>query len=514
MAMIASFFSLYLATLLLLVSTGLFNTYVGVRLTAISVSEVWIGGIMAAYYLGLVLGARTGHKLIMQVGHIRAYAVMAAVTTVTVLVQTLVDNLWVWLWFRFVAGIAMVTLFMVLESWLNEQTENHLRGRVFAFYMVFSGLGTVLGQMSLTMFRHLNYEPLVFVAICTALCLIPIALTRRLHPALPLPAPLNVRYYVARVPVSLTVLFIAGMIAGAFYGLAPVFIARQDVSSQQVSLFLAAAVTAGLVSQWPMGWLADRVNRANMIRINAILLTVLAIPLWGGWAPPYWLLIVFSCLLGVLQFTLYPLGAAFANDNVDPERRVGLSAILLMVYGIGACIGPLVAGFFMRQFNPGALYIFTSFCAGILAVFVRTQRITGDHLSQDAPTSFVPMPNTLQSSPVSSVLDPRVDVASDVSHEPIAPDDMLPTTTPAAAEGVDATAPATADPGHAGTPDPASEAPQTPSASAAPPAPEGQPAPGAAPATAAPLGGDAAESAGNQDHDGADRKGDAKHVDP
>jgi MFS family permease len=232
--MVAGFFSLYLATLLLLIGSGLFNTYLGLRLTAVSVSEVWIGALIAVYYLGLVFGARIGHKVIISVGHIRAYSATAAIVTVTVLALALVDNLWVWLGFRFIAGVAMVTQFMVLESWLNEQTENHQRGRVFAFYMVCSSLGTVLGQLALTLFPRLNYEPLIFVAICSALCLVPVALTRRSHPALQVPAPIQIKYYMSRVPLSLTVLFGAGTIIGAFSGLAPVYAAKQGLSSNQV----------------------------------------------------------------------------------------------------------------------------------------------------------------------------------------------------------------------------------------------------------------------------------------
>src|SRR5690554_462022 len=247
---IGAFSSLFLATLLLLIGSGLFNTYVGLRLSATATSEVWIGGIIAAYYLGLVLGARVGHKLIIRVGHIRAYAATAAVVTVTVLIQALIDVLVLWIALRFVAGIAMVTQFMVLESWLNEQTENHMRGRVFAFYMVFSSLGTVLGQLALTLFPQLNFEPLVFAAMCSALCLIPVALTRRLHPALQVPAPIHAKYYVARVPLSMTVLFVAGTITGAFYGLAPVYAIKQGLSNDQVAVFLAAAVASGMVSQW------------------------------------------------------------------------------------------------------------------------------------------------------------------------------------------------------------------------------------------------------------------------
>jgi MFS family permease len=416
---VAAFSSLYLATLLLLVGSGLFNTYLGLRLTAVSVSEIWVGALIAVYYLGLVFGARMGHKVIIQVGHIRAYAANAAVVTVSVLALALVDHLWIWLLFRFIAGVAMVTQFMVLESWLNEQTENHMRGRVFAFYMVFSSLGTVLGQLALTLFPELNFEPLVFVAICSSLCLIPVALTRRLHPALQVPAPIHVKYYVARVPLSMTVLFVAGTVTGAFYGLAPVYAIKHGLSSDQVAVFLAAAVASGMVSQWPLGWLADRINRPSMIRINAVMLAVLSVPLWGWWTFPYWALILFSCAFGVLQFTLYPLGAAFANDNVDPERRVGLSAILYMVYGIGACVGPLVAGVLMRELNTSMYFVFVSACAAILIVAVRPRKVTGANLSEDAPTHFVPMSDSLQSSNVMAAMDPRVDVDSDVSFEPV-----------------------------------------------------------------------------------------------
>ncbi|HUH60640.1 MAG TPA: MFS transporter [Candidimonas sp.] len=417
--MVAAFSSLYLATLLLLIGSGLFNTYMGLRLTAESVSEVWVGAVIAVYYLGLVFGARRGHKLIIQVGHIRAYVASAAIVTVTVLAQALVDNLWIWLLFRFIAGVAMVTQFMVLESWLNEQTENHQRGRVFAFYMVFSSLGTVLGQLALTLFPSLNYEPLIFVAMCSALCLIPVALTGRLHPALQVPVPIHAKYYIARVPMSLTVLFVAGTITGAFYGLAPVYATRVGLSSDQVAVFLAAAVASGLLFQWPLGWLADRINRVGLIRVNAVILALLAVPLWGWWTFPYWALLLFSCVFGILQFTLYPLGAAFANDNVDPDRRVGLSAILYMVYGLGACVGPLIVGLLMRELNASMYFVFVSACAAILVVFVRPQKVTGENLSEDAPTHFVPMSDSLQSSNVVAALDPRVDVESDVSDKPV-----------------------------------------------------------------------------------------------
>lgn len=419
---IASFSSLYFATLLLLLGTGLVNTYMGIRLTEAQVSEVWVGALIAVYYLGLVLGARTGHRLISGVGHIRAYSATAAVVTVAVLIQALVDNLWVWTFLRFMAGLAMVTQFIVIESWLNEQTENALRGRVLAFYMVFSGLGTVLGQFALTLFPELDYRPLIFAGICSILCLLPVALTRRLHPTVPQPVPIMLNYYLKRVPMSLTVVLIGGLLTGSFYGLGPVFAYKQNLGSDQAAMFVATAVAAALASQWPLGWLADRVDRASLIRFNALLLVMFAVPLWGWFVLPYWALLLLSGVLGMLQFTLYPIGAAFANDNVEPERRVGLSATLLMVYGFGACLGPMLVGVLMRELHPGILFVFAAACAAVLVAYIRPESVTGKHLTEDAPTHFVPM-TEIQTTPVVAELDPRVDPDLDPELGPeIAPE--------------------------------------------------------------------------------------------
>lgn len=418
---LTSFSSLFLATLLMLTGTGLFNTYMGVSLTANSVSEVWVGALIATYYLGLVCGARLGHKLLIRVGHIRAFVACAALATSMILLQTLVSTMAFWLVFRFISGIAMVTQFMVIESWLNEQTENHKLGRVFSFYMVVSGAGTVLGQIALTAYDTLDLRPLTLVAVCQVLCMIPIALTARSHPPTPLPAPLDIRFFLERVPLSMIVLFIAGNLVGAFYGLAPVYGAKLGLTPSEVALFVAASVTAGLISQWPIGWLSDRINRAGLIRFNAAILVVLPVLMWGWISLPFWMLILISCGFGVLQFTLYPLGSALANDHVDPEKRVGLSAILLMVYGVGACIGPMVAGVLMNIGGPTMYYVFITVCAAILVWQVRPTRITGAHQSSDAPVNFVAMPDSLQSSPASAALDPRVDPDLDIHMEMVDP---------------------------------------------------------------------------------------------
>lgn len=352
-----AFASLYFAILLLSLGTGLYNTYMALRLTQDGVSQTWVGLLMSAYYFGLVLGVRFGHQLILQFGHIRAYGASAALVAVMVLVQTLVPYMPLWLLFRVIVGIAMVTQYMVLESWLNDQSETDNRGAVFSFYMIMSSLGIVLGQVAINQFPDLDTAALNAVAISICLCLIPIALTRRPHPVLKSQAPLHFGLYLRLVPNALITLFLGGMITSSFYGLAAVYASQKGLNPAEVSLFLSVCVLVGLVSQWPMGYLSDRLNRLKMIRLNAFLLALLTLPLILLPQLSFASLLMVVAFLGSLQFTIYPLAVAAANERVGPALRVGLSGAILLAFSVGAALGPFIAGNLMDIGGAEMLYV-------------------------------------------------------------------------------------------------------------------------------------------------------------
>ncbi|WP_026349926.1 MFS transporter [Bordetella sp. FB-8] len=389
-ATLAVFTPLYLTSLMLLASTGMLAMYIGLFLAQQSVSETWIGALMAGYYLGVVLGGRMGHRLISRVGHIRAFAVCAAVGTCLVLALDLSSWLPLWLGLRIAFGIMIVTALVVIESWFNEKATNQQRGRVFAAYMVVSSLGTMLGQLTLTRYTRLDEQPLIIAAMLCALSLVPLAVVNAGHPSTPRPAPLDLPYYFKRVPSALFVLVVSGLEQGSFYGLAAVYAVKQGCTPAQAAVFMSVAVGCSLLSQWPMGWLSDRFGRERLVRCNAMLLAVLPVLLWGWFVPPFWLLILIACVQGPLQSSLYPLGVALANDRIDPERRVGVSAVLYMAYGVGACVGPLVAGALMAHTEPASYYVFVSGCAALLAV-IAARRI-GPGAGSETPTANIAEP--------------------------------------------------------------------------------------------------------------------------
>jgi len=404
-----AFGTLYFAALLMLVGSSLLNTYLGLYLSQNGAADFWVGALMAANYFGLVIGGRVGHRLIARVGHIRAYVACAGVMTAAVLGHGFFNELSLWLVFRVLIGVGLMCQYMVIESWLNEQAAANERGKVFSGYMLATFSGQLLGQLALRLQPDLGIELLLLVALCFALCLVPVALTGRLHPKPLHPVAFSPLFFFKRVPQSLTTMVISGLITGSFYGLAPLYAKRQGFDTEHISLFMAVCVLAGLLAQAPLGWLSDRYERSGLIFGAALLLALSALPL--AFLPKIPLTVLFACGFSVclLQFCLYPLAVAFSNDHIEAERRVELSAMLLITYGVGACIGPLLCGFLMDLYGAHMLYVFASLCALLLALWVRPAKVTHQHQASDAPLQHVAVPADLNNSPLAAALDPRVD---------------------------------------------------------------------------------------------------------
>jgi len=407
-ASVLAFRALYLAAFLLQIGLGLFNTYIALRLSANQVDEFWIGALMAAYYLGLVSGGKLGYRLIARSGHIRTYVACAGVVTAAILMHGLEQSLPTWLFLRCIIGMAAMCQYMVLESWLNEQATSETRGKAFSGYMLSIYFDMILGQIVLLVHPALTVELLIFIGMCFSLCLVPLALTGRIHPTPLTITPMEPKYFIKAVPKSLTTVMLAGMVTGSFYGLAPLYASAQDLSTEQVGLFMACCIAAGLLVQWPLGLLSDRIDRAKLIRCCSLLLILAAFPLAVMINPSYEMLFVGGFSVCCMQFCLYPLGVAFANDHVKPERRVSLSAMLLIATGIGSCVGSLLAGALMRYLGSNMLYVFVMTCGIVLVWRIRPDVVAQLKTAVDAPVVHVAMPDNVGSQ-LTVALDPRVD---------------------------------------------------------------------------------------------------------
>ena len=408
-ATLLSFGALFTSALLFLMGGGVLNTQLSLRMTQVGFSTPTIGITLACYFLGLVVGYFLCHRLIERVGHIRSFAVFAAAGTTIVILHGLYTSAVFWALLRFFNGITNFGLFMVIESWLNECCQRETRGRVFSVYMTLTYMGIGLGQLLINFGNGGGQNVLFIAALLFSLSLIPVSLTRSVHPELPRTAGYNFIALFRKVPVGMLGCFASGMTNSAFFSMAPVFGTKIGLSVFQLSWFMSITVIGGFAVQWIVGIVSDRFDRTLILCLEAVLISLLSIVILIYNGSSYFRFLVEMAIFGGLIFAVYPVAVARANDVFEGRDAVAVSSALLLCYSIGAVFGPILASSVMTLVKtPYGLYVYWSLVAGIFAVVTIylkfRERITIIPVPEQV--NFVPMKNT---SSVAMVLDPRTD---------------------------------------------------------------------------------------------------------
>ncbi len=246
---------------------GLLSTLLGVRAVAEGFPTEVTGLVMSAYYAGFVIGTQVADKLIGRVGHIRAFAVFAATTSIAAVAHAILVDPIAWGVLRLAGGFGMAGLSMVTESWLNERATNENRGRVLSVYMLTVFIGIGAGQFLLVLGSPEGFMLFSIAAILFCLALIPVSLTRATSPA-PIESS---RFTLAKMwrlsPLALVGMFAGGLITGAFSGMGAVFATEVGLDTAGVSRMMAIAVLGGLLLQWPLGRLSDKWDRRWVLTV-------------------------------------------------------------------------------------------------------------------------------------------------------------------------------------------------------------------------------------------------------
>ena len=366
------------------------------------------GAIMAAYYLGLALGGWRGKHVIFRIGHIRAFAVFAAITASATLAYSLFFHPAAWLVLRIVNGFCIAGMTATIESWLNMRSSNETRGRVLGFYMLTFYLAVAAGQSMVNLAEVGSGDLFMYAAALIGLALVPVAMTQLGEPNLSESRVLGVRELYAASKVGVVGALVAGLMVGSFYALAIVFARRIGLSVSESALFMSTVVLGGLVAQLPMGALADRYDR-RVVMSGALIAVGLAwgvLSLFVASGVPFPTLLIVALAFGGAMSSVYPLCVAQTFDRLERKFYIAASGRLLMVYSIGATIGPLLASGLMARFGPSSFFVFESSVAILYAIFVLLQLARRPQIARAQQEPYVPLPDV---TPIAMALDPRTE---------------------------------------------------------------------------------------------------------
>lgn len=384
--------SLLLGYALMIVANALFNTLLGIRMELEQFGASVTGLVMSAYFLGLLVGARFVSRVIARVGHIRCFGLFASIISIVALIHILWVNPWVWGVMRVTSGFCMAGMITITESWLNSRTDNQHRGQVLSWYMITNYGAAGLGQLLLPLADPGEFVLFCLISILFSAALVPVMVTRATAPRPSPPAKISIARLYRLAPLACVATMGSGIMNANFYSLAPVFTQRIGMALNETSVFMAVSVLSGVVLQWPLGRLSDRIGRANVL-VGIALVTAascFAIALLSTTAGAW--LYVIAAAYGGTVFTVYSVAAAQANDMSEPDKLVMVAGSLLIAFGIGAIIGPVLGGVAMRAIGPGALFGVNGVIASFIALYALKQSAALGRAR--ALSRFLPAPGT------------------------------------------------------------------------------------------------------------------------
>ena len=333
----------------------------------------------------------------------RAFGTFASVGAIVARMTGLIIEPNAWIALRAVTGFTMAGAYMVIESWLNERATVQARGSILAAYMVSLYCGQALGLLLLGASGDLPAVPFQLASMLISLSIIPLCLTRTSAPPPAEASSFGTATLFAGSPLGTVGAVTTGLMLGAFYGLAAVQVRRLGLDLKQTANFMTIAILGGVALQWPLGRLSDLYDRRQVIVLSfaATLCVSLAISLLARAGSG---LLILGAMFGGLSFALYPLCVAHCNDRLLGSQRVAASGRLVLLYSVGAALGPIGGALFMTGWSTGGLFLFIALCAGGTTAFGLWRQKATPPVPAPEQQDFQILPRT---TPIASLLDPN-----------------------------------------------------------------------------------------------------------
>ena len=299
----------------------------------------------------------------------------------------------VWFLLRFLLGVGNSLLFTTGDTWVNQMVDDRVRGRWLGIYGTIGMAGWAVGPIIGASLDPLTYWPFLvgFGAIVIATGLL--SPTRRI----------DIRVFEgsgrgAGASQLMVVLLVAptvclssgmfGIVEGGMNSFAHLY--TMDVLGAEHRTIGYAVIWVGAVGaiffQYPIGWLADRVDRGwllvSCVLTVAVMISLLPWLIQAG-TKPWWTplgLALWSSIVvwGGAMGATFTVGLTLVGQRFRGVQLIAANAVFTLLFGIGGLLGPFVVGSAMGRFGPIG-YPTSLFCVvTAYALFALYRQVTRD----------------------------------------------------------------------------------------------------------------------------------------
>ena len=378
---------LFLGILFIGLGNGLQGTLSSWRADFEGFSVLTTGLIMSGYFIGQLVSSILAPKQIKKTGQIRTYAAYASIASTAILIQILFIEPPVWFVARFLSGFCIAGIMIIVEGWLNSISSNENRGQIFSIHMIVVWTGLALGQGLFAVDDPSGVSLFLLASILLSVSLIPILLTEIKAPESDVQESLGLRALWKASPAGVATIGLSGLASAGFFGVGTIYAVKADLSVSETALFMTLFIGFGAASQWPLGWLSDKIDRRKVILLCCASVICICIIL-TSFEFTSKILLILSALVGACTLPLYSLGVAQANDRLEPKQMISASGTIVLVFSVFAALGPLTMSYFLELFEMFGFMLYMGIVHLVIAVTVIIMMMINKNVDESEQTDF------------------------------------------------------------------------------------------------------------------------------
>ncbi|WFE76268.1 MFS transporter [Roseinatronobacter sp. S2] len=394
--------ALLLGMLLLMVGNGVQGTLLGIRGAIEGFTTFQMSVVMSAYFVGFLFGSRATPELIRRVGHVRVFAALGSLISAILVLYAAIPDWIVWALLRVLIGFCFSGVYVTAESWLNNASTNENRGQTLSLYMIVQMVGIICAQALINFADPAGFMLFVIPSVLVSLAFAPILLSVSPAPTFGTTKSMSIRQLYDVSPLGVVGIFLMGGVFAAMFGMTAVWGTQAGLSVLEISVFTGAIYFGGLVFQFPLGWLSDRMDRRKLVVYVALAGTLGGVTAVIFDLSFVWLVGV-ALIIGGISNPLYSLLVAYTNDYLESDQMAAASGGLLFVNGVGAIIGPLCIGWLMGVIGPSGFFLYIVLLTLALAIYAMWRMTQRPAVPVDQTGPFAPVSPVVSAATVEAV---------------------------------------------------------------------------------------------------------------
>ncbi len=352
--------ALLLGMLLLMIGNGVQGTLLGIPGSIEGFTPDVMSYLMSAYMIGMLIGSQVAPILIINVGHVRVFAALASLISASFLGFALFVDPTAWFILRLLVGFCFSGVYVASESWLNEAASNENRGKAMSVYMIVQMSGILMAQVLINFGDPASYTLFAVISVLVSISFAPILLSVNRAPVIAQTERMGLKGLFKASPLGSVTMVIVGGVFSLLFGMSAVYGSEKGLTIKEISLLVGSIYVAGVLFQYPVGFVSDRMDRRKLI-IFLSLIGFFGAVIGIALHHKFEFVLISFFIVGGVSYPLYSVVIAYTNDYLDHEKMSSAAGGLVFMSGLGGVFVPVITGELMTVFGPVSLLCIISF---------------------------------------------------------------------------------------------------------------------------------------------------------